>query len=326
MDQGKLFDILYGMLSVKGRERALLGDDKVGAGRAYARMAPECGRANVYFELPLLGEPRLDVHCSVSDATRHAPAPRGGDASWLAALSWFAGLEGIDAAHGDVLLMAEADASDGPDARPGIYLIHQDRADLVAPFLEAVGETPKLAAWNELRGRLPRGWQTSYVGLFPSRPGGLLRVNAHPADDRAVGLDEALGAWGLAAGDGALRLCHELLSAGGLGFDLQLDVDDKGVACRDFGLEVYLEGQAKTASAPKDRAARRAFRLLEACGAADGRWRHLEGVDLSRRIALPYDGGMASCAVSIRLFSAKVKFVDGRPHLAKAYLRGDALL
>lgn len=326
MGKDMLFDILYGMLGAKGREQALLGKGKACAKRAFALMAPEGGRVNAYFELPLLGEPSFDVHCSVNDSTRRLPAPSGGDAMWLAALSWFAGLGSIDSEHGDVLLMAEVDAGDGHSGRPGIYLIQQGRPDLVAPFLEAIGKPEKIAAWNSYRARLPQGWQTTYVGLFPSRPGALLRVNAHPADGMAVGLDAALEKLGLPAGDEAPDLCHSLLSAGGLGFDLQLDVDDDGNPQEDYGLEVYLEGQRKAASAQKDTAARRVFALMEACGAADERWRHLEGVDISKQIALPRDGGMESCAVSIRLFSAKLKMTGGRPQLAKAYLRGDALV
>ncbi|MDO4400902.1 MAG: hypothetical protein Q4D27_08145, partial [Coriobacteriia bacterium] len=92
-------------------------------------MSGFCARVNAYFELPLLGEPGFDVHCSVNDATRHAPAPSGGDPAWLAALSWFDGVADIEAVGGDVLVMAEVDAGADPASRPGMYLIQHDRAD-----------------------------------------------------------------------------------------------------------------------------------------------------------------------------------------------------
>ena len=111
-----------------------------------------------------------------------------------------------------------------------------------------------------------------------------------------------------------------------MGFDLQLDVDSHGMPQPDFGLEVYLEGNLMSASPQKEVAAQCVFGLLEGCGAADGRWRYLEGVDVSRQVMLPHNGSFVSGAVSTRLFSAKVKIADGKPQLGKAYLRGDALV
>ena len=180
--------------------------------------------------------------------------------------------------------------------------------------------------WEAFCASLPKGWQTSYVGLFSARPGGLLRVNAHPAAVDAMGLEEAIAELGLATSDGTLELCDELLRAGGMGFDLQLDVDSHGVPQPDFGLEVYLEGNLMSESLQKEVAAQRVFGLLEGCGAADGRWRYLEGVDVSKQVMLPHNSSWVSGAVSTRLFSAKVKIADGRPQLGKAYLRGDALV
>lgn len=98
-----------------------------------------------------------------------------------------------------------------------------------------------------------------------------LRVNAHPAAVDAVGLEGAIAELDLAASDGTLELCDELLRAGGMGFDLQLDVDSHGVPQPDFGLEVYLEGNLMSASPQKEVAAQCVFGLLEGCGAADGR-------------------------------------------------------
>ena len=113
---------------------------------------------------------------------------------------------------------------------------------------------------------------------------------------------------------------------GGWGFDLQLDVTENGCVLRDFGLEVYLEGERKAASGQKDETACAIFQPREASGVADGRWRKLEAIDMSRRVALPQDGVMRHCSVSLRLFSAKARFVDGKPRLAKAHLRGDAVI
>lgn len=202
----------------------------------------------------------------------------------------------------------------------------KDRADLVAPFLAAVGEAHRLSAWEAFLSRLPQGWETSYVGLFPACPGGLLRVNAHPAKTGAASLEEAIATLGLKADKAARDLCEELLNAGCPGFDLQLDVDDDSIPQRDFGFEAYLEGWPKAASTSKRELARRVFGALGSADVADERWHLCEDLDLSKHIPLPCDGRIASCQISLRLFSAKVKFANGKPRLGKAYLRGDALL
>ena len=109
-------------------------------------------------------------------------------------------------------------------------------------------------------------------------------------------------------------------------FDLQLDVDDAGQPSPDFAMEVSLERESLSASPWEDGRAERILSLLEACGAADERWRTLTGADVSRQMVLPTPGGMRPCAVSLRTFSAKVRLAAGRPALGKVYLRGDALL
>lgn len=124
------------------------------------------------------------------------------------------------------------------------------------------------------------------------------------------------------ADDASLGLCRDLL-AETRDFDLQLDVDDDGCPAPDFGLESYL--RAKPSLSPwTDGYAERVFRMLEACGVADDRWRHLAGAEISKRATLPMPDGPASCIFSLRLISAKVKFAQGRPALAKVYLHGDA--
>ena len=317
-----LFSVLCGMLAARGRDESLLGDDRAEAQSAFARMMPELGRIHAYFEVPLTGERGLDVHCCVDDAVPASCVSDSADPAWKDALAWFSGIAPVQAKSGRVQLMAEADTSMNPCARPGTYLIQRERHDLVEPYLAAVKEDGRFSGWQDYCARLPRGWKTSYVGLFPGRAGDHLRVNAHPSGE-ALCLEEVLTKLGLSVDKESLDLCQELVT-GALGYDIQLDIDDRGVPLPDFALEVFLEGTLPPRVPEDDGRVERVFAHMEASGAADARWHHLMGADVSRRVTLPHAGAMIPCAVSLRTFSAKVRFSGGKPFLSKAYLRGDA--
>ena len=68
--------------------------------------------------------------------------------------------------------------------------------------------------------------------------------------------------------------------ADSLGYDLQLDLDDRGILLPDFALEVYLDGALSPQFPWDDGRAERAFACMEARGAADARWRLLVGADV----------------------------------------------
>lgn len=322
MTRDMLFSVLCGMLAAKGRGEALLGNGMGEVRSAFARMMPELDGIHAYFEISLAGERGLDVHCSVEDTVPAGCVPDSADPAWRDALAWFSHIAPVQTKAGRVQLMAEADTSMDPCARPGTYLIHHDRYDLVEPYLAAVRASDRLSVWKDFCARLPKGWKTSYVGLFPGRAGGHLRVNAHQSG-AAVRLEEAVAELGLSAGRTSLGLCQELV-ADSLGYDVQLDLDDRGIPLPDFALEFYLDGALSPQFPWDDGRAERAFACMEARGAADARWRLLVGADVSKRATLPHAGAAIPCAVSLRTFSVKVRFADGKPVLAKAYLRGDA--
>ena len=322
MQRNRLFDILCGMLAAKGRDETLFGGKLDVARHAFCRMAPEGDLVHAYFELPLLGSPALDVHCSLTHNQSAGPLGDGASDVWQSALAWFRDAGPFETRADEVVMMAEADTGTGETSQTGMYLIQRERADLVAPFLVAVGEPGKVVAWQRFARRLPQGWTTTYVGLFPKRSNGLLRVNAHPATADAASVREAWDCLGVSHNSEADGLCRELLACAN-GMDVQLDVDDLGIARGPFGLEFFL-GDSAAESLLDECSGKRAMALLEEAGLADERWRHAADACLSRCTALPSEHGLEPCVVSVRPFSVKFKVLDGNPLPAKLYLRGDA--
>ena len=300
------------MLGARGRDDALFGGDLDAARDAFCRMTPDANLIHAYFEMPLQGDPGLDVHCAVTCEQVETALDVGAGGAWRNALAWFCDAGPFLTAD-EAFLMAEADTSAGRSMQSGMYLIQGARKDLVEPFLSVVGEHEKFATWERFLRRLPTGWDTTYTGLFPGRAERLLRVNTRPVRAEAVRVREALGSLGVAYDDGVLDLCRELVSCVH-NVDVQLDVDEDGCPRGAFGLEFSLQGGGMECT----------MDVLENAGLADGRWCLAADACRSMRIALPGAHGLEPCLVSVRPFSTKFKVFRGKLQPAKLYLRGDA--
>ena len=103
-----------------------------------------------------------------------------------------------------------------------------------------------------------------------------------------------------------------------------MDVDEEGVPAGAFALELYLEEQRAATLVCDKRRIEEVLAQLEELGVADARWRSLVDVEFSRQVSLPSGGALVPYAVSVRPFSVKVRFKDGKPLSAKVYLRADA--
>ncbi len=325
MQRDRLFDILCGMIAAKGRDKTLLGDGIDIARHAFCRMAPESSFVHAYFEIPLLGTPTFDVLCSVEHGQVATIAGDGTDGPWQAALAWLRDAGPFATNARRVLLVAEADTSTGQAMQSGMYLIQRERADLVAPFFHVVGEPDRIDAWERFARRLPKGWETTYTGLFPSRPNTPLRVNAHPSPTTAdaSGIEESCETLGIDFSGNAKGLFLELASIA-RGYDIQFDLNNEGVPFDVFGLEFFLYDRVGEPHTDQGLGSR-VMAPLEHAGIADKRWQRAADACRSRIVALPGNGQeLESIAVNVRPFSVKYKVIGGRPLPAKLYLSADA--
>ena len=69
MDHSMLYEILYALAASGGREKTLFGGCAPAARKAFARSCAGTACPEIWFEIPLLGEPRFDLHALTSRET-----------------------------------------------------------------------------------------------------------------------------------------------------------------------------------------------------------------------------------------------------------------
>ena len=92
MDRMRVYDIIYALAARDGREEALFGGCRQPAREAFQRSLAGEGFPELWFEIPLAGDPWLDFHALTSHGdvagTQAAFAGHGG--AYASALAWFA--------------------------------------------------------------------------------------------------------------------------------------------------------------------------------------------------------------------------------------------
>jgi hypothetical protein len=69
MDHSMLYEILYALAALGEREQTLFGNCAPAARKAFARSCAGNAFPEIWFEIPLLGEPRFDLHALTSRET-----------------------------------------------------------------------------------------------------------------------------------------------------------------------------------------------------------------------------------------------------------------
>ena len=150
-DQMMAFDAMYQIASAEGRGEALFGDSIGLAREAYERTLIGDGYPNAYLEFPLIGKPGFDILSVHACGDVHAGDrfARGAGFGRQAMFDWLAGIGG----EGDVSCGLELDTSSGEVETAGVYLQFRDHRDLIAPFLDSIGEGARLPGYSSQRGR-----------------------------------------------------------------------------------------------------------------------------------------------------------------------------
>ena len=325
--QMTVFDALYSIAAGDDRGEALFGDSFGIARSAYERTLIGDGYPTAYLEFPLLGSPGFDllsVHDTVRSGSRFA---LGAGFGYQSMFDWFSGIceKGSNASCG-----IELDTSVGEIERAGVYLQYRKHTDLIAPFLESIGEGARAESFFAVTDRMPEGWPPAYVGLFPGRAGTPLRVGGYlgNAIQKACADDPTLLATqfdriGFSAyDDEMLSRCCALMSLAP-SVDFQFDIMPDGTLSDVFGLSLSFNDT-------KPREARvcmesgygaRICRTLQEWGLADERWRLIAGAAFARHVPFDReDGSQGRFALCCMLNYAKVKFAGAVAQPAKFYL------
>ena len=329
MDRLILFNILYALMASEGREAVLFGQSAPAMNAAFSRsLGVPSAFPEVWFEIPLLGDPWCDVHAltSIDDARQGLTLGEGVRGASRDAFTWFA-------QQGDSVrqLALSWDTGSGNADVPAIQLLmRKNDVPVTCDFLSAVGRSDAVDAYRSFARSLPDEWFACYAGVFPERPGHNLRVECVPSHDmqRAYAEDAALlgrhlrqvgPSW---VDDSLVALCQELAV---LPFQLefQFDVDARGRAEGALSASVRFAcppGEPGYESFGMDGAAAELMTKLQDRGLVDGRWQALADVAFAKRIAR----GDSSVVLSTYTAFVKLRWRDGALLDAKAYVIGGA--
>lgn len=326
--QMMVFDALYSIAAGDGRGEALFGDSFGLARDAYERTLVGDGYPAAYIEFPLLGPPGFDllsVHSSVQPGSRFAS---GAGFGYQAMIDWFSGLcdENANASCG-----IELDTSVGETERAGVYLQYRKHPDLVAPFLNSIGEKARAESFLAVADRMPEGWPPAYVGLFPGRAGTPMRIGGYLGHtmQKACAEDPAFLAAqfdriGFLAYDSEmLSQCSVFLSLAP-SIDFQFDIMPDGTLSNVFGLSLsFNETMPRQARVCMENGyGAQICRTLQEWGLADERWKLIAGAAFGRHVPfVREDGSQGRFALCCLFNYAKVKFAGAVAQPAKFYLR-----
>ena len=324
LDRSTLFRILYALTARDGREERLFGPNARLAHEAFDKSLVGDAFPEVWFELPLAGEPWLDLHAltsheglrpdTVFDSRTCGGCPeafewfasRGGEARQLA-LSW--------------------DTSTGVVDVPAIQLlVATDNPDVTCDFLAAIGRSDAMDDYRAFVGRLPKDWFACYAGSFAMRPDHHLRVECIPnaklqrryATDPAL-LEKHLRQVGMTElGDTIVPRC-QMLADTPFKLEFQFDVMPGGVAGPTLGASLRFDcppGAEDWGCFDPEGEAGELMRQVEDWGLADDRWRLLAEAMFAKRVARED----AFCKLYCFPAFVKLRWKHGAPLDAKAYL------
>ena len=317
-----LYDIIYALMATDGREKLLFGSTQPLAHEAFAQSMISEEFPELWFELPLVGEPWFDLHVLASHESmgrRVRQQAPGFDYSPI--YSWFAEAEGVRQ-----LALSWDVGSSGATAPAVQLLVRTGDPRPTCDFLEVAGRPDAREAYLAFRKRLPRGWFACYTGVFPNRPSTVLRVECIPnpelqrryAQDGEL-LAEHLGQVGLSEpGDTVVSRCQALAGMP-FQFELQFDVDENGQARSTLAASLRFQpppGSKTCGCYGTDGAARTLMEQVVSWGLADDRWQPLAATAYCKHIKL---GDSQKQLYAFPAF-VKLRWRDGAPLDAKAYL------
>lgn len=326
--QMTVFDALYSIAAGDGRGEALFGNSFSIARDVYERTLIGDEYPDAYLEFPLLGSPGFDllsIYSNVKTGSRFAP---GSGFGYQAMFDWFSSIceLRVGASCG-----IELDTSTGETERAGVYLQYRKRPDLIAPFLDSIGEKARTESFLAVANRMPEDWPPAYVGLFPGRPGTPLRIGGYlgSAAQKACAGDPALLAAqfdqiGFSAYDGEMlsRCCVFLSLAPAV--DFQFDIMPDGTLSDVFGLSLSFNNTSprQAHACMENGYGAQICRTLQEWGLADDRWKLIAGAAFGRHVPFAREDGSQGRFALCCLFNyAKVKFAGAVAQPSKFYLR-----
>ena len=322
IDRAMVYEILYALAACNGRADELFGDEAPLATRAVSHSLAGKAFPEVWFELPLTGEPWFDLHLLTSRATLDPSMTfRAEDCGGHPELfAWFA-------RQRDVRQLALSyDLSAGRADDPAVQLlVNSGDPEPSCGFLEAAGRPEMVPAYRLFRERMPEEWYACYTGVFPGRGRAAMHVECIVERERqkAYAQDPALIEADLrqagfdALGETIVERCH-LLACTPFPLEFQIEVMPDGTTGDVLGASVRFDcppGRDDWPSFEEEGAGGALMRQLEDWGLADGRWHRFSEMTFAKRVSFRGE------SVRAFIFPAfvKLRWRAGEPLDAKAY-------
>jgi hypothetical protein len=329
-DMVRSFDLLYKMAATGGRADALFGTDEELLRQAVEKCVIEKSTPDYYLEFPLSGTPCTDLVVLYTRITDGFQFPPGRGFGYQRMIDWYSTLP----SDRGYAMGFEVDTGSKKTDQAGIYFQPRRSIELIEPFLKTVGEEKRASSYLAVSKRLPSHMPSSYIGLFPGRPGSITRIGGYMTVETSKALAETPGlleesfeAAGFQAWDNEmLSICRDLYSSA-KETDFQFDILPDGSLGDTFGLDISLlhikpkeaarwleEGNEKTIMAK-----------LKNYGLIDDRYKMLAQASFAKGIyAAKEDKATGLFKLFCRFAYVKVKFKKKKPQTVKFYLRLNA--
>ncbi|MBO7673966.1 MAG: hypothetical protein J6S63_03010 [Atopobiaceae bacterium] len=330
MNRMRIYQLIYALAAKDGRQDALFGHSSPQAQEAFAKGL--CGTAfpELWFELPLLGDPWFDLHMLVSRNDVHDGVSFAGlGGTYADALDWFA------SSTGTRMLALSFDTGRGVVDVPAIQLLMRGRSiDVARGFLSAAGRPDAAGPYGAFVHAMPRAWYACYVGLFPART---TPANTKGADSQGtdwtrveciVGdelqqayaqdvdlLQRHLAQVGLPDFDDTLIPRVQELARFPFPLEFQFNVGPNGLAQPAFSASLRLFITDWLDPTTRD-AVDQLWQRAQAWGLADDRWRQLANTIVATRVTLADQATLLYCCPAF----LKLRWRLGEAPDAKAYL------
>jgi len=345
-----IFDIICSHAARHGRDEKLFGKNFPLAREAIAHSLAGTHFSENWFEVPLLGAPRFDLHVVLSYETIKARKTLPADlidGDFNAEFELYA-----DKKYGGYGYAIAFDISEGKTKSHALHLLDTAPFYDVEKFFEAVGSRKAAEHFLNFVERMPKGWHVWYYGLLTSRADKPLRIDIYTsrAVKEAYAKDISLFARHLkdvgfsAVSDTFLARTKEL-AAMPFVMDLQFDVLPDGSTGStistsfSFGkfpkerkeipagdIAEHMENaqvvycNISAAELKKDFSQGEVAALMEkiqSWGLADERWHLLPEATFIKRLSL----GAVSLEIVNRPRYLKLRYKEGKPFDAKVYFQ-----
>lgn len=344
-----IFDIICSHAARHGRDEKLFGKNFPLAREAIAHSLAGTPFSEIWFEVPLLGAPRFDLHVVLSNETIKArktlPADLV-DGDFNAVFELYEGKE----KYGGYGYAIAFDISEGKTKSHALHLLDTAPFYDVEKFFEAVGSRKAAEHFLNFVERMPKGWHVWYYGLLTSRADKPLRIDIYTsrAVKEAYAKDISLFARHLkdvgfsAVSDTFLARTKEL-AAMPFVMELQFDVLPDGSTSSTIGtscsfgkfpkerqeipagdIAEHMENaqvvfcNISAAELKKDFSQGEVAALMEkiqSWGLADERWHLLPEAAFIKKLSL----GAVSLEIVNRPRALKLRYKEGKPFDAKVY-------